>query len=123
MANYYGRLTATTPALTREGEDEHTLSSEACTVKPTAFFFTLQTHHAATQELQRRRTTQLSGSYRQARRRPARLQGSLVRDIQVGYLGILIEKSAELQHFSDPAKEAFVPDNHSRDERRCHDNL
>ncbi|MGH0154718.1 UNVERIFIED_CONTAM: hypothetical protein FKN15_027950 [Acipenser sinensis] len=27
-------------------------------------FFTLQTHHAATQELQRRRTTQLSGSYR-----------------------------------------------------------
>ncbi|MGH0189479.1 UNVERIFIED_CONTAM: hypothetical protein FKN15_036339 [Acipenser sinensis] len=42
MANYfyYGRLTATTPALTREGEDEHTLSSEACAVKLTAFFHT-----------------------------------------------------------------------------------
>ncbi|MGH0131660.1 UNVERIFIED_CONTAM: hypothetical protein FKN15_062484 [Acipenser sinensis] len=42
MANYfyYGRLTATTPALTREGEDEHTLSSEACVVKPTAFYHT-----------------------------------------------------------------------------------
>ncbi|MGH0114790.1 UNVERIFIED_CONTAM: hypothetical protein FKN15_050961 [Acipenser sinensis] len=37
---YYGRLTATTPALTREGEDEHTLSSEACAIKPTAFFHT-----------------------------------------------------------------------------------
>ncbi|MGH0115220.1 UNVERIFIED_CONTAM: hypothetical protein FKN15_070740, partial [Acipenser sinensis] len=37
---YYGRLTATTPALTREGEDEHMLSSEACAVKPTTFFHT-----------------------------------------------------------------------------------
>ncbi|MGH0140782.1 UNVERIFIED_CONTAM: hypothetical protein FKN15_035284 [Acipenser sinensis] len=49
-------------------------------------FFTLQTHHAATQELQRRRTTQLSGSYRQARRRQARLQGSLVRAAQAPVL-------------------------------------
>ncbi|MGH0117645.1 UNVERIFIED_CONTAM: hypothetical protein FKN15_041837 [Acipenser sinensis] len=36
----YSRLTATTPALTREGEDENTLPSEACAVKPTAFFHT-----------------------------------------------------------------------------------
>ncbi|MGH0177550.1 UNVERIFIED_CONTAM: hypothetical protein FKN15_009440 [Acipenser sinensis] len=43
-----------------------------------------KTYHAATQELQRRRTMQLSGSYRQARRRPARLQGSLVRDALTG---------------------------------------
>ncbi|MGH0173046.1 UNVERIFIED_CONTAM: hypothetical protein FKN15_064916 [Acipenser sinensis] len=41
------------------------------------FFFTLQTHHAATQELQRRRTIQLWAVYRKARRRLARLQGSL----------------------------------------------
>ncbi|MGH0153604.1 UNVERIFIED_CONTAM: hypothetical protein FKN15_025179 [Acipenser sinensis] len=34
---------------------------------------------AAASELQRRRTTQLWAAYRQARRRPARLQGSLVR--------------------------------------------
>ncbi|MGH0184930.1 UNVERIFIED_CONTAM: hypothetical protein FKN15_016304 [Acipenser sinensis] len=67
--------------------------------------------------------------------RPQRVQLSLLvclyrrhrmekaQNIQIGYLGILIEKPAELQRFSDPAKEAFVPDNHSRDERRCHDNL
>ncbi|MGH0119902.1 UNVERIFIED_CONTAM: hypothetical protein FKN15_059830 [Acipenser sinensis] len=40
------QLTATTPALTREGEDEHTLSSEACGISQ-PFFFTLRTHHAA----------------------------------------------------------------------------
>ncbi|MGH0180530.1 UNVERIFIED_CONTAM: hypothetical protein FKN15_004669 [Acipenser sinensis] len=33
MANYFkAQLTATTPALTREGEDEHTLSSEECAI-------------------------------------------------------------------------------------------
>ncbi|MGH0127148.1 UNVERIFIED_CONTAM: hypothetical protein FKN15_055988 [Acipenser sinensis] len=47
-------------ALTREGEDEHTLSSEACAVSR-PLLFTLRTHHAATQELQSRRTTQLTG--------------------------------------------------------------
>ncbi|MGH0172724.1 UNVERIFIED_CONTAM: hypothetical protein FKN15_007111 [Acipenser sinensis] len=35
--------------------------------------------HAANPELQRRRTTQLWAAYRQARRRLASLQGSLVR--------------------------------------------
>ncbi|MGH0126930.1 UNVERIFIED_CONTAM: hypothetical protein FKN15_028003 [Acipenser sinensis] len=34
------KLTTTTPALTQEGEDEHTLSSEACAIKLTAFFHT-----------------------------------------------------------------------------------
>ncbi|MGH0131468.1 UNVERIFIED_CONTAM: hypothetical protein FKN15_046171 [Acipenser sinensis] len=42
MANYYfeAQLTATTPALTREGEDKHTLSSEACAVSRPLFFHT-----------------------------------------------------------------------------------
>ncbi|MGH0115273.1 UNVERIFIED_CONTAM: hypothetical protein FKN15_006701 [Acipenser sinensis] len=39
-----------------------------------------QAHYAATSELQRRRTTQLWAVYGQARRRPARPQGSLVSD-------------------------------------------
>ncbi|MGH0117341.1 UNVERIFIED_CONTAM: hypothetical protein FKN15_033436 [Acipenser sinensis] len=34
------KLTATTPALIREGEDEHTLSSEACAVSRPFFFHT-----------------------------------------------------------------------------------
>ncbi|MGH0159217.1 UNVERIFIED_CONTAM: hypothetical protein FKN15_037052 [Acipenser sinensis] len=55
------QLTATTPVLTREGEDKHTLSSEACAISR-PLLFTLQTHHAATQELQQWRTTQLSSS-------------------------------------------------------------
>ncbi|XP_058882413.1 polycomb group RING finger protein 5-B isoform X5 [Acipenser ruthenus] len=63
--------TATTPALTRE------LSSKACAISQ-PLFYTLQTHHAATQSYRVRRTTQSWVSYRQARRRPARLQGSLV---------------------------------------------
>ncbi|MGH0119188.1 UNVERIFIED_CONTAM: hypothetical protein FKN15_013283 [Acipenser sinensis] len=58
---YAWPLTATTPVLTQEGEDEHTLSSEVCAVSR-PLFFTLWTHHAATQELQRRRTTKLSSS-------------------------------------------------------------
>ncbi|MGH0123126.1 UNVERIFIED_CONTAM: hypothetical protein FKN15_026241 [Acipenser sinensis] len=45
-------LTATTPALTREGEDEHMLSSEACAISRPLFSPTLRTHHAATQERQ-----------------------------------------------------------------------
>ncbi|MGH0134180.1 UNVERIFIED_CONTAM: hypothetical protein FKN15_054533 [Acipenser sinensis] len=49
------QLTATTPVLTQESEDEHMLSSEACAVSRPLFF----THHEATQELQRWRTTQL----------------------------------------------------------------
>ncbi len=75
MANYfYAQLTATTPALTREGEDEHTLSSEACAVSR-PLFFTLRTHHAATQELQRRRTTQLSGSLQASPQAPGQTTG------------------------------------------------
>ncbi|MGH0176364.1 UNVERIFIED_CONTAM: hypothetical protein FKN15_072186 [Acipenser sinensis] len=66
------------PALTREGEDEPTLSFEVCAVS-CPLLYTLQTRRAAASELQRRRTTQLWAAYRQARRRPARLQGSLVR--------------------------------------------
>ncbi|MGH0155828.1 UNVERIFIED_CONTAM: hypothetical protein FKN15_051892 [Acipenser sinensis] len=71
---YYAQLTATTPALTREGEDERTLSSEACAVSR-PLFFTLQTHHAATQELQRRRTTQLSGSLQASQQAPSQTTG------------------------------------------------
>ncbi|MGH0150848.1 UNVERIFIED_CONTAM: hypothetical protein FKN15_019280 [Acipenser sinensis] len=67
-------LTATTPALTREGEDEHTLSSEACAVSR-PMFFTLQTHHAATQELQRRKTTQLSSSLQASPQAPGQTTG------------------------------------------------
>ncbi|XP_041083530.1 uncharacterized protein LOC121299684 [Polyodon spathula] len=40
----------------------------------------LQAYRAATSELQRRRTTQLQATYRQARRCPATLQGSLCAD-------------------------------------------
>ncbi|MGH0175275.1 UNVERIFIED_CONTAM: hypothetical protein FKN15_070233 [Acipenser sinensis] len=47
-------------------------------VPSAARFFTLQTYRVAASELQRRRTTQLWAAYRQARRRPARLQGSLI---------------------------------------------
>ncbi|MGH0163664.1 UNVERIFIED_CONTAM: hypothetical protein FKN15_060069 [Acipenser sinensis] len=68
------KLTATTPALTREGEDEHTLSSEACAVSR-PLFFTLWTHHAATQELQCRRTTQLSGSLQVSPQAPGQTTG------------------------------------------------
>ncbi|MGH0177068.1 UNVERIFIED_CONTAM: hypothetical protein FKN15_074012 [Acipenser sinensis] len=38
-------------------------------------FFTLQTHHAATQELQRRRTTQLSGSLQASLQVPGQTTG------------------------------------------------
>ncbi|MGH0158125.1 UNVERIFIED_CONTAM: hypothetical protein FKN15_039392 [Acipenser sinensis] len=55
------QLTTTNSALMREGEDEHTLSSEACAVSR-PLFFTLRTHNVATLELHRRRTTQLSCS-------------------------------------------------------------
>ncbi|MBN3276466.1 SPNS2 protein, partial [Polyodon spathula] len=51
------------------GEDENTLSSDACAVSQ-PLLFTLQTRCAATSELQRRRTTQLWAAYRQARRGP-----------------------------------------------------
>ncbi|MGH0127678.1 UNVERIFIED_CONTAM: hypothetical protein FKN15_009562 [Acipenser sinensis] len=68
------QLTATTPALTWEGEDEHTLSSEACAVNQ-PLFFTLRTHHAATQELQRRRTMQLSGSLQAGLQAPGQTTG------------------------------------------------
>ncbi|MGH0132795.1 UNVERIFIED_CONTAM: hypothetical protein FKN15_049876 [Acipenser sinensis] len=68
------QLTATTPALTREGEDEHMLSSEACAVSR-PLFFTLRTHHAATQELQHRRTTQLSGSLQASPQAPGQTTG------------------------------------------------
>ncbi|MGH0143081.1 UNVERIFIED_CONTAM: hypothetical protein FKN15_077673 [Acipenser sinensis] len=73
MANcFWAHLIATIPALTREGEDEHLLSSKACAVSR-PLFSTLRTHHAATQELQRRRTMQRLGSLQ------ASPQGSLVR--------------------------------------------
>ncbi|MGH0159661.1 UNVERIFIED_CONTAM: hypothetical protein FKN15_040556 [Acipenser sinensis] len=65
--------TATTPALTR-GKDKHTLSSEAFAVSR-LLFFTLRTHHAATQELQRRRTTQLSGSLQASPQAPGQTTG------------------------------------------------
>ncbi|XP_058848188.1 uncharacterized protein LOC131698725 [Acipenser ruthenus] len=68
------QLTATTPALTQEGEDEHTLSSEACVVSR-LLFFTLRTHRAATQELQHRRTTQLSGSLQASPQAPGQTTG------------------------------------------------
>ncbi|XP_058851637.1 tetratricopeptide repeat protein 24-like [Acipenser ruthenus] len=68
-------LTATTPALTQEGEDEHTLSSKACAVSR-PLFFTLRTHHAATQELQHRRTTQLSGSLQASPQAPGQTTGA-----------------------------------------------
>ncbi|MGH0123730.1 UNVERIFIED_CONTAM: hypothetical protein FKN15_013596 [Acipenser sinensis] len=67
-------LTATTPALTREGEDEHTLSSNACAVSR-PLFFTLRTHHAATQELQSRRTMQLLGSLQESPQVPGQTTG------------------------------------------------
>ncbi|MGH0147011.1 UNVERIFIED_CONTAM: hypothetical protein FKN15_052864 [Acipenser sinensis] len=67
-------LTATTPALTQEGKDEHTLSSKACAVSR-LLFLTLQTHHAATQELQRRRTTQLLGSLQACPQAPGQTTG------------------------------------------------
>ncbi|MGH0134938.1 UNVERIFIED_CONTAM: hypothetical protein FKN15_025307 [Acipenser sinensis] len=70
------QLTATTPVLTWVSEDEHTLSSEACAVSR-PLLYTLQTHHAASAELQHWRTMQIWAAYRQARRRPARLQGLL----------------------------------------------
>ncbi|MGH0121597.1 UNVERIFIED_CONTAM: hypothetical protein FKN15_006574 [Acipenser sinensis] len=70
------RLTATTPALTPE-QRRRTHAA----LRGVHLLFTLQTHHAATLELQRRRTMQLWAAYRQARRRPAGLQGSLVRGI------------------------------------------
>ncbi|MGH0192634.1 UNVERIFIED_CONTAM: hypothetical protein FKN15_020240 [Acipenser sinensis] len=41
--------------------------------------FTLQTRYATTSKLQHWRTMQLQAAYRQARRRLASLQGSLVR--------------------------------------------
>ncbi|MGH0135634.1 UNVERIFIED_CONTAM: hypothetical protein FKN15_057939 [Acipenser sinensis] len=68
------KLTATTPALAREGKDEHTLSSEACAVSR-PLFFTLRTHHAATQELQHQRTTQLSGSLQASPQAPGQTTG------------------------------------------------
>ncbi|MGH0151366.1 UNVERIFIED_CONTAM: hypothetical protein FKN15_020115 [Acipenser sinensis] len=68
------QLTATTPVLTWEGEDEHTLSSEACAVSR-LLFFTLRTRHAATQELQRRRTTQLLGSLQASLQAPGQTTG------------------------------------------------
>ncbi|MGH0141535.1 UNVERIFIED_CONTAM: hypothetical protein FKN15_013227 [Acipenser sinensis] len=68
------QLTATTPVLTREDEDEHTLSSEACAVSQ-PLFFTLRTHHAATQELQRQRTMQLSDSLQASPRAPGQTTG------------------------------------------------
>ncbi|MGH0116116.1 UNVERIFIED_CONTAM: hypothetical protein FKN15_074757 [Acipenser sinensis] len=61
---YYGRLTATTPALTREGEDEHTLFSEACAVKPIAFFYTAdspRSHPRATESEDNAALGQLTG--------------------------------------------------------------
>ncbi|MGH0181762.1 UNVERIFIED_CONTAM: hypothetical protein FKN15_007800 [Acipenser sinensis] len=64
----------------RRDEDKHTLSSEACAVSR-QLLYTLQTQCTAATELQRRRTTQLWAAYRQARRRPARLQGSLEDDV------------------------------------------
>ncbi|MGH0164069.1 UNVERIFIED_CONTAM: hypothetical protein FKN15_046405, partial [Acipenser sinensis] len=68
------QLTAITPALTREDEDEHTLSSEACTVSR-PLFFTLWTHHAATSKLQRRRTSQLLGSLQASPQAPGQTTG------------------------------------------------
>ncbi|MGH0117207.1 UNVERIFIED_CONTAM: hypothetical protein FKN15_046128 [Acipenser sinensis] len=67
-------LTATTLALTWEDEDKHTLSSEACAISR-LLFFTLRTHHAATQELQRQRTTQLSGSLQASPQVPGQTTG------------------------------------------------
>ncbi|MGH0126148.1 UNVERIFIED_CONTAM: hypothetical protein FKN15_026117 [Acipenser sinensis] len=67
-------LTATTPALTREGEDEYRLSSEVCAVSR-PLLFTMRTHHAATEELQRRRTTQLSGSLQASPQVPGQTTG------------------------------------------------
>ncbi|MGH0125590.1 UNVERIFIED_CONTAM: hypothetical protein FKN15_008154 [Acipenser sinensis] len=70
--------TTTTPTLTREGEDEHMLSSEAC-----AFSRPFFSHCGLTMQPPKsysvggQRSSQ--AAYRQARRRPARLQGSLVR--------------------------------------------
>ncbi|MGH0180028.1 UNVERIFIED_CONTAM: hypothetical protein FKN15_019600 [Acipenser sinensis] len=54
-----------------------------------------KTHRAATSELQRLRTTQLWAAYRQARRRLARLQGSLVR----GETGLLIAPVTSMNPF------------------------
>ncbi|MGH0159434.1 UNVERIFIED_CONTAM: hypothetical protein FKN15_040115 [Acipenser sinensis] len=59
------QLTATTRALTWEGEDEHTLSSKATMQPPKSYSIGGQCNSRA--------------AYRQARRRSARLQGSLVR--------------------------------------------
>ncbi|MGH0148727.1 UNVERIFIED_CONTAM: hypothetical protein FKN15_038869 [Acipenser sinensis] len=68
MANYFkAQLTATTPALAREGEDEHTLSCRHCGL-------TMQLPKIYSVGGQR----SSHAAYRQARRRPARLQGSLV---------------------------------------------
>ncbi|MGH0178817.1 UNVERIFIED_CONTAM: hypothetical protein FKN15_000247 [Acipenser sinensis] len=64
--------------MTQGGEEEHTLSPEACAISR-LLLFTLQAHHAASPELQRRTTMQLWEAYRQARKRLASLQGSLVR--------------------------------------------
>ncbi|MGH0123746.1 UNVERIFIED_CONTAM: hypothetical protein FKN15_005195 [Acipenser sinensis] len=58
----------------KEGEDEHTLSSEACAISR-PLFFTLETHHAATQELQRQRTTQLSVSLQASPQAPDQTTG------------------------------------------------
>ncbi|MGH0118602.1 UNVERIFIED_CONTAM: hypothetical protein FKN15_050111 [Acipenser sinensis] len=65
------QLTAATPALTREGEDEHTLSSEAC--QPTAFFHTADlpcSHPRATAS-----TTQLLGSLQASPQAPGQTTG------------------------------------------------
>ncbi|MGH0153144.1 UNVERIFIED_CONTAM: hypothetical protein FKN15_038636 [Acipenser sinensis] len=50
------------------------LSSEACAISR-LFFFTLRTRHAGTQELQRRRTTQLSGSLQASPQVPSQTTG------------------------------------------------
>ncbi|MGH0138179.1 UNVERIFIED_CONTAM: hypothetical protein FKN15_065721 [Acipenser sinensis] len=69
------QLTATTPALTRECEDEHTLSSEACAISRPLF-----SHCGLT--MQPPKSYSVGGqhssraAYRQAHRRLARLQGS-----------------------------------------------
>ncbi|MGH0181327.1 UNVERIFIED_CONTAM: hypothetical protein FKN15_004861 [Acipenser sinensis] len=68
------QLTATTPALTREGEDDPTLSSEACAVSR-PLLYTPQTHRAAALELQRRRTTQLWGSLQASPQAPGQTTG------------------------------------------------
>ncbi|MGH0122105.1 UNVERIFIED_CONTAM: hypothetical protein FKN15_013024 [Acipenser sinensis] len=68
------QLTATTPALTQEGEDDNTLSSEVCAVSQ-PLLFTLRTHLAATQDLQCLRTTQLSGSIQASPQAPSQTIG------------------------------------------------